>query len=1221
MATIGINIAGGEFGGSGGTHNINYHYPTFDELKFYADKGVDLIRLPITWERVQDGLGWPLDLPGDIAMIKKVLTDAASLGMDVIIDVHNYGRYKGVAIGAAGGPTTAQFADFWKKMAIEFKDMPALAGYDLMNEPHDMPTSTIWKEAAQAATNAIREVDMDNTIIIEGTAWSGAHSWLKYNSDLIINDPASKIVYQAHQYFDDNNSGTYDEDYAGEAADPMVGVRRLEPFVQWLEANNLKGMIGETGVPSTDPRWIEVMKNSLDYMVAHNLDVTAWAGGAWWNESYSMYVGKPRSEDSSYGDLLEQYFNVFDGFETSGPTPALTTPVVTISDSAVDEDAGTMAFTVTRSGDLSDHSVVDFSSANGTATSGIDFVAKSGTLSFAAGETTKTITVAITPDIFAESGETLKVNLTVGSNARIHDALGIGTIRNVTDPTMPSVSISDATVDEGSGTITFTLTRSGPLTNPSSVTYATSNGSAAAGADYTASTDIVSFAAEETTKTITVAILDDSNVELAETLNLKLTGGSNVTIVDALGVGTIASSDVSPGVIMGTNATETVNGTSGNDAIYAFDGHDTIMGSLGADFIDGGAGGNQINYVSSDAALNVDLARSIQQGGHAEGDQLVSISHIAGSNHADVLTGSSGNNDLNGNGGQDILTGGAGADRFIFETAAEANGDTVTDYTSEDWLSFTFSVPTTAQFSLSDNGVNTTLSADTNGDGVRDFAITVNGVHAALNGVTLTATPPPPPAPEVAIADLLVNEADGTASFAVTRSGDLTRASSVDYATVNGSATAGTDYSARTGTVSFAAGQATATIVIPIFNDVDVEGTETFNVELSGGSNAVIKDGSATGTIVSEDVPPPPPTVLVNDVSANETDGSLTFTLVRTGDLSGMSTVDFATVNGTAFAGLDYTAKAGTISFAPGQATATISVAVIDDALVETPETMTLQLSRGTNITIVDAQGVGTINSEDVAPAPAVAVNDVAVSETAGSLVFTITRSGDLSGASSVNYATAAGTAAAGLDYTAANGTVNFAAGQATATVSVQVADDTLVENPEAFTLNLSGGTNITIADAQGVGTINSEDVAGTISGTNAGETLNGTSGNDVINALGGNDVLNGFGGADRLTGGSGSDRFVFDSAVNAKGDVVTDFSSGSDKLDLRSLDADVTRKGAQKFTWVDSGQFTGKAGQLREFDLDGKHFIAGDTNGDKFADFTIEVAGTTNLTSTDFLF
>ena len=293
MATIGINIAGGEFGGTAGTHNYQYHYPTFTELKYYADKGVDFVRLPIKWERVQDALDGPLDLSGDIALIKQVLVNAASLGMDVIIDVHNYGRYNGVAIGAVGGPTTAQFADFWKKMAVEFKDYPALVGYDLMNEPHGMPAAGVWKAAAQAATDAIRTVDIDNVIYIEGEGWSGAHSWMKYNSDLIINDPANKIVYQAHQYFDDNNSGTYDETYEGENAYAMVGVDRLKGFVEWLKTNNLKGMIGETGVPSNDPRWLEVMKNSLDYMKANDLDVTLWGGGTWWPTTYSMYMGKP----------------------------------------------------------------------------------------------------------------------------------------------------------------------------------------------------------------------------------------------------------------------------------------------------------------------------------------------------------------------------------------------------------------------------------------------------------------------------------------------------------------------------------------------------------------------------------------------------------------------------------------------------------------------------------------------------------------------------------------------------------------------------------------------------------------------------------------------------------------------------------------------------------------------------------------------------------------
>ena len=71
----------------------------------------------------------------------------------------------------------------------------------------------------------------------------------------------------------------------------------------------------------------------------------------------------------------------------------------------------------------------------------------------------------------------------------------------------------------------------------------------------------------------------------------------------------------------------------------------------------------------------------------------------------------------------------------------------------------------------------------------------------------------------------------------------------------------------------------------------------------------------------------------------------------------------------------------------------------------------------------------------------------------------------------------------------------------------------------------------------------------------------------------------------------------------------------------MRPIDANADLAGDPKFTWLDTAAFTGKAGELREFNQDGKHFVAGDINGDGSADFTIEVAGTTDLTSTDILF
>jgi hypothetical protein len=93
----------------------------------------------------------------------------------------------------------------------------------------------------------------------------------------------------------------------------------------------------------------------------------------------------------------------------------------------------------------------------------------------------------------------------------------------------------------------------------------------------------------------------------------------------------------------------------------------------------------------------------------------------------------------------------------------------------------------------------------------------------------------------------------------------------------------------------------------------------------------------------------------------------------------------------------------------------------------------------------------------------------------------------------------------------------------------------------------------------------------------------------------------------------------VFSSPLNANGDVVTDFASG-DTLDFSLIDADAALAGDQAFTWLDTGEFTGAAGQLREYDLDGVHYVAGDVNGDRVADFTVKLAGVSNLGAGDLV-
>jgi Ca2+-binding RTX toxin-like protein len=421
----------------------------------------------------------------------------------------------------------------------------------------------------------------------------------------------------------------------------------------------------------------------------------------------------------------------------------------------------------------------------------------------------------------------------------------------------------------------------------------------------------------------------------------------------------------------------------------------------------------------------------------------------------------------------------------------------------------------------------------------------------------------------------------------------LTGASTVNFSTANGTATAGSDYSALSGTVSFAAGEATRTVTVALINDTLVEPNETFTVNLSGGTNVIIADAQGVGTIVSDDVAPTPvaPSVVVNDVTANETSGLLTFTLTRSGDLTGASTVSYATANGTATAGSDYTGASGTVSFAAGQSTATVNVALINDTLVEANETLFLNLSSGTNLTIADAQGVGTIVSDDVAttpsPVPAGFPTTPTITGTAGNDYI----NADWSKVDNID-------AGAGDDFIVGVGSADY--------VNGGTGSDTIDYHWSGARVDVDLTRSSQLyGDAHG-------DVLVGI------ENVNGSGYGDLLRGDDGANVINGLGGADTLTGRGGADTFVFGSAAEAAGDVITDFTAGTDKLDFRSLDADAGRAGVQAFTWLDTGAFTGVAGQLREYDLGGQHFVAGDTNGDGVADFTIQIIGSTNLSASD---
>ena len=190
-----------------------------------------------------------------------------------------------------------------------------------------------------------------------------------------------------------------------------------------------------------------------------------------------------------------------------------------------------------------------------------------------------------------------------------------------------------------------------------------------------------------------------------------------------------------------------------------------------------------------------------------------------------------------------------------------------------------------------------------------------------------------------------VAENAGPATITVNRSGSTQGAVSVDYATTNGSATAGSDYTATSGTLSFAAGQTSATFDVPVTDDATDEANETVNLTLSnpGGGATLGSPSTAVLTIVDNELDTVQFSAATYSVSENG--GTSTITVTRSGGGLGPATVNYATTNGSATAGSDYTTASGTLIFAPAQISATFTVPVTDDASDEPDETVNLALA------------------------------------------------------------------------------------------------------------------------------------------------------------------------------------------------------------------------------------------------------------------------------------
>ncbi|MBL8820475.1 MAG: hypothetical protein JNL58_30910 [Planctomyces sp.] len=235
-------------------------------------------------------------------------------------------------------------------------------------------------------------------------------------------------------------------------------------------------------------------------------------------------------------------------------------PSISVGDASTDE-GGNLTFSVSLSTSSAESVTVQYSTSNGSATAGSDFVQQSGTVTFVPGETTKTVTITSLQDSTYESTESLTLNLTNPIGAVLNDAQGSGTIRDDDPLPPPSISISDVSVNEGklntsgknSGqpqltNMTFTVSLSSASTQTVSVSFATQDGTATvANSDYRSGSGTIVFNPGETSKAISVVIVGDNTAESNESFNVSLSNASNAVLADAIGVGTILNDDSTGG--------------------------------------------------------------------------------------------------------------------------------------------------------------------------------------------------------------------------------------------------------------------------------------------------------------------------------------------------------------------------------------------------------------------------------------------------------------------------------------------------------------------------------------------------------------------------------------------------------------------------------------------------------------------------------------------------
>jgi hypothetical protein len=586
----------------------------------------------------------------------------------------------------------------------------------------------------------------------------------------------------------------------------------------------------------------------------------------------------------------------------------------------------------------------------------------------------------------------------------------------------PMLSISDVSLTEGnSGTInaTFTVTLSAASANNVTVNYTTANGTAISPSDYYSTSNTLTFDPFETSKTITVPVIGETIFESNEYFHVHLSNAVNAAIADGQGVGTILNDDPIPTITISDVSQSEGDSDTTN---YSF----TVS-------------------LSNPSSQTISVSFATANGSAASGSDYSSTTDTLTFDPLDTSK----------------------------TVTVSVSGDSIYEFNENFFVNLS-------------NAINATI-----GDN--------QGVGTIVNDDDM---------PTLTISDESHIEGNGGSTsydFTVTLTGLSEPPVTVNFATVNGTADDGSDFGAVNNTLTFLTGETTKTISVSVNGDAVEEDDETFSVSLSNPVNATLDDSSGLGTILNDDT-----SVSMSDVSQSEGEsGSTTFTFTVT--LSKPSaltvTVPYNTADGSATTSDgDYGSADGTLTFEPGATSQDITVSVNGDNKYEPDESFAVNAGAVVNATVADGVGLGTIVNDD--QQPTISITDASGTEGnsgATTLTFTVTLSNPSWQTITVEFATANGSATAGSDYEATSGTLTFAPGGTSQTISVTIYGDTEAESGgglvqtgevvpiggppgppppppppfgigENFFLNLSSATNATLLDPQGIGVITDDD-------------------------------------------------------------------------------------------------------------------------------------------------